>query len=167
MWDYGDMVAPDTCFAVAKMPAAQLLQSHVEEADPEHAHLHAHHCSQPVSLEPPTGNQRRRSAAQAVIGFGRAKSPGSIQVLRSEIDFTADSAMTVFKVTNPNPNPNPSPNPNPNPNPDPDPNPNPNPNVFKTFDIDAVRHEAQSQAAPVWTTLSDRYAKVRLRVRVS
>ena len=32
--------------------------------------------------------------------------------------------------------------------------------VFKTFDIDSVRHEAQSQAAPLWTTLTDRYAKV-------
>ena len=38
-------------------------------------------------------------------------------MLRSEIDFTADSAMTVFK----------------------------------TFDIDSVRHEAQSQVTPTLT----------------
>ena len=116
VWDYGDM-SGNCCFAVATMPAAQLLQSHVEESDPEHAHMQAGQCAKSVPLQPPSGKERRRSATSTILGFGRAKSPGSLQVLRSEIDFTADSAMTVFK----------------------------------TFDIDSVRHEAQSQVTPSLT----------------
>ena len=40
VWDYGDM-SGNCLFGQVTMPASQLLQSHVEEADPDHAHLGA------------------------------------------------------------------------------------------------------------------------------
>ena len=85
VWDYGDM-SGNCLFGTATMPAAQLLQSAValegDGQDHEHAQLQPGHLTaKSVPLEPPSGKERRRSTTSTVLGFGRAKSPGSLQVL--------------------------------------------------------------------------------------
>ena len=53
-----------------------------------------------MPLQAPSAKERRRSTTSTILGFGRAKSPGSLQVPRSEI----------YPYPSPSPYPHPYPN---------------------------------------------------------
>jgi hypothetical protein len=104
VWDYN--VAGPRLFGYATLPASQMLQAaqkweehgQAVAAEPDTPGVGKKAASNIPLQRPSFGDARRGSLMQSALGFGRAKSPGALTILRAEIDFSEEQAVMVFKT---------------------------------------------------------------------